>query len=40
MADFVYSPMFPQTLDATEYELVSSEHVRLVEIDGEPFLRV
>ena len=40
MANFAYSPMFPQTSDATEYELVSSKHVRLVEFNGEPFLRV
>jgi fumarate hydratase class I len=40
MADFAYSPMFPQTADTTEYELVSSDHVHLVEMDGETFLRV
>ena len=40
MADFAYSPMFPTTADTTEYELVSSDHVRLVEMDDETFLRV
>ena len=40
MADFVYSPMFPLGPDETEYELVSSDHVKLVELDGETFLRV
>jgi fumarate hydratase class I len=40
MADFAYSPMFPTSADTTEYELVSSAHVRLVEIDGETFLKV
>ena len=40
MADFAYSPMFPLTADTTEYELVSSDHVRLVVLDGETFLRV
>ena len=40
MADFAYSPMFPTTSDSTEYELVTSDHVELVTIDGEKFLRV
>ncbi len=40
MADFAYSPMFPTSADTTEYELVSTDHVRLVEIDGETFLKV
>ena len=40
MADFAYSPMFPTTADTTEYELVSSDHVRLVEMEDEIFLRV
>ena len=40
MADFAYSPMFPITADTTEYELISRSHVRLVEMDGEAFLRV
>ena len=40
MANFAYSPMFPTTEDTTEYELISSDHVRLVEMDGETFLRV
>ena len=40
MADFAYSPMFPTTADTTEYELVSSDHVRLVEMGDEIFLQV
>ena len=40
MAEFAYSPMFPLSADTNEYELVTSEHVTLVEIDGEQFLRV
>ena len=40
MAKFAYSPMFPLAADTTEYELVTSDHVKLVEIDGEQFLRV
>ena len=40
MADFAYSPMFPLAADTTEYELVSSDHVKLIEIGDEQFLRV
>ena len=40
MAEFAYSPMFPLTADTTEYELVTSNHVKLVKINGEQFLRV
>ena len=40
MAEFAYSPMFPLATDNNEYELVTSDHVKLVEIDGEQFLRV
>jgi len=40
MAEFAYSPMFPLADDTTEYELVTSDHVKLVEIDDEQFLRV
>ncbi|MDC0476863.1 fumarate hydratase [Alphaproteobacteria bacterium] len=40
MADFAYSPMFPLAADTTEYELVSSDHVKLVKIGEEQFLRV
>jgi fumarate hydratase class I len=32
--------MFPLAADDTEYELVSSDHVALAELDGETFLRV
>ncbi|NCF48003.1 MAG: fumarate hydratase [Bacteroidetes bacterium] len=40
MTDFVYSPMFPQSADTTPYELVSKDHVELVELGGETFLKV
>ena len=40
MTDFAYSPMFPQSEDSTVYDLVSTDHVEMVELDGEPFLKV
>ena len=40
MTDFAYSPMFPLAADDTEYELVSTEHVTLTELDGETFLKI
>ena len=40
MTDFTYSPMFPLGDDTTEYELVSKDHVELVEMAGERFLKV
>jgi len=40
MTDFAYSPMFPLAADETEYELVSTEHVTLTELDGETFLKI
>ena len=40
MTDFVYSPMFPLGDDSTEYELVTSDHVTLVELGGETFLKI
>ena len=40
MTDFAYSPMFPQAADDTAYELVSTEHVEMVELGGEEFLKV
>ena len=40
MTDFAYSPMFPQAADNTAYELVSTEHVEMVELGGEEFLKV
>ena len=40
MTEFAYSPMFPLATDDTEYELVSSDHVALAELDGETFLKV
>ena len=32
--------MFPISTDTTEYELITSEHIELVEMNGEAFLRV
>ena len=40
MTDFAYSPMFPLAEDTTEYELVSKDHVELVEMGGDTFLKV
>ena len=40
MTDFAYSPMFPLGDDSTEYELVSTDHVELVELGGETFLKI
>lgn len=40
MTDFAYSPMFPLADDTTEYELVSTDHVELVELGGERFLKI
>ena len=40
MTDFAYSPMFPLGDDTTEYELVSKDHVELVEMAGEQFLKI
>ena len=40
MTDFAYSPMFPLGDDSTEYELVTSDHVTLVELGGETFLKI
>ena len=40
MTDFAYSPMFPTGTDSTEYELVTADHVEVVELGGERFLKV
>ena len=40
MTDFAYSPMFPLGDDKTEYELVSTDHVEMVELGGESFLKI
>ncbi|MEC7211714.1 MAG: fumarate hydratase, partial [Pseudomonadota bacterium] len=40
MTDFAYSPMFPQSEDSTVYDLVSADHVEMVELEGEAFLKV
>ena len=40
MTDFAYSPMFPLAEDATEYELVTTDGVEVIELDGETFLKV
>ena len=40
MTDFAYSPMFPLAADDTEYERISGDHVELVDLGGETFLKV
>jgi fumarate hydratase class I len=40
MTDFAYSPMFPLGDDKTEYELVSTDHIEMVELGGESFLKI
>ena len=40
MAEFAYSPMFPLAADDTEYERISGDHVELVDLGGETFLKV
>ncbi len=40
MADFAYSPMFPLGPDKTEYELLSRDYVKMVELNGENFLQI
>ena len=40
MTDFAYSPMFPTGTDTTEYELITTDHVEVVELGGEQFLKV
>jgi len=40
MVDFHYQPIFESTPDETPYRKLTSDHVRVVELDGEEFLRV
>ena len=40
MTDFAYSPMFPLGDDMTEYELVSTDHVEVIELGGQSFLKI
>ena len=40
MIEFAYSPMFPLIADDTEYERISDDHVELVDLGGESFLKV
>ena len=40
MTDFAYSPMFPLAADDSEYERISGDHVELVDLGGETFLKV
>ena len=40
MTDFAYSPMFPQSEDSTVYDLVTTDHVEMVDLDGDSFLKV
>ena len=40
MTDFAYSPMFPQSEDDTVYDLVTTDHVEMIDLGGERFLKV
>ena len=40
MSDFTYTPLLPVGADETSYELVTSEHVTSLEIEGEQFIKV
>ena len=40
MSDFHYQPPFPLSADETEYELLTSDHVSLTELDGQEILKV
>jgi len=40
MSDFHYQPPFPLSADETEYELLTSAHVSLTELDGQEILKV
>jgi len=40
MAEFAYQNPFPLAKDATKYRLVTSEHVSMVDLDGEQVLKV
>ena len=40
MSDFNYTPLLPVGTDTTDYELVTTDHVTHVEIDGEEFIKV
>lgn len=40
MADFIYEKPFQITKDKTQYRLISSDHVKLVEADGRSILKI
>ena len=40
MSEFAYTALLPLGDDTTEYELVTSDHVSTIEIDGETFIKV
>ena len=40
MVDFNYQEIFPLETDATEYRLLTHEHVSLLEVDGKRLLQV
>jgi fumarate hydratase, class I len=40
MSEFVYTPLFPPMEDATDYEIVSKDHIASGECDGRPVLKV
>ena len=40
MSNFAYSPLLPVGEDTTEYEHITSDHVSVVDIEGEEFLKI
>ena len=40
MTSFSYTPLLPVGADDTEYELITSEHVSTLELDGERYIKV
>ncbi len=40
MAEFIYQEPFPVGEDATEYRLLTKEHVNVVECDGRKILKI
>ena len=40
MADFIYQEPYPIEKDTTEYELLTTDYVKVVECDGRKILKV
>ena len=40
MSDFTYTPLLPVGTDETNYELVTTDHVTVIDVDGTPFIKV